>query len=77
MRAAWYEQQGPARDVLKVGTMADPAPGPGEVRIRIAVSGINPGSGFEIAERMPLEDIATAHERVEVPVSRGRVIVLP
>jgi len=34
-------------------------------------------SGFKIAERIPLEDIATAHERVEVPVSRGRVIVLP
>jgi NADPH:quinone reductase len=34
-------------------------------------------SGFEIAERIPLEDVATAHERVEVPVSRGRVIVLP
>ena len=43
MRAAWYETQGPARDVLKVGIMADPTPGPGEVRIRIAASGINPG----------------------------------
>ena len=26
MRAAWYETQGPARDVLKVGLMADPTP---------------------------------------------------
>ena len=43
MRAAWYEQQGPARDVLKIGTTAAPSPGPGEVRIRIAASGINPG----------------------------------
>src|SRR3954471_11104985 len=43
MRAAWYEQQGPARDVLKVGTMTNPTPGAGEVRIRIAASGINPG----------------------------------
>ena len=34
-------------------------------------------SGFEIAERIPLDDIATAHERVEVPVMRGRVIVVP
>ena len=43
MRAAWYERQGPAREVLKVGVMADPIPGSGEVRIRIAASGINPG----------------------------------
>jgi len=43
MKAAWYEKQGPAREVLRVGEMADPIPGPGEVRIRIAASGINPG----------------------------------
>ena len=43
MKAAWYEKQGPARDVLTVGDMPDPTPGPGEVRIRIAASGINPG----------------------------------
>jgi len=43
MKAAWYEQQGPAREVLTVGAMPDPTPGPGEVVIRIAASGINPG----------------------------------
>jgi NADPH:quinone reductase len=43
MRAAWYERQGPAREVLTVGEMPDPIPGAGEVRIRIAASGINPG----------------------------------
>ena len=43
MRAAWYEKQGPARDVLAVGEMPDPHPAAGEVRIRIAASGINPG----------------------------------
>lgn len=43
MRAAWYEKQGAARDVLVVGEMRDPEPGPGEVRIRIAFSGVNPG----------------------------------
>jgi NADPH2:quinone reductase len=43
MRAAWYEKQGPARDVLKVGEMPDPTAGPGEVRIRVSASGINPG----------------------------------
>jgi hypothetical protein len=43
MKAAWYEKQGPAREVLTVGDMLDPAPGPCELRIRIAASGINPG----------------------------------
>lgn len=43
MRAAWYERQGNARDVLVVGEMDTPHPQEGEVRIRLAVSGINPG----------------------------------
>ena len=43
MKAAWYEKQGPAREVLHVGEMPDPTPSAGEVRIRIAGSGINPG----------------------------------
>jgi NADPH2:quinone reductase len=41
--AAWYERQGAARDVLMVGEVADAQPGPGEVRLRVACSGINPG----------------------------------
>jgi hypothetical protein len=43
MKAAWYEKQGAARDVLVVGNMDDPQPSAGEVRIRIAFSGVNPG----------------------------------
>lgn len=43
MRAAWYEKQGAARDVLVIGEMDDPPPKTGEVRIKIAASGINPG----------------------------------
>src|SRR3954471_18903748 len=41
--AAWYDRPGPAAEVLEVGQMADPEPGQGEVRVRITVSGINPG----------------------------------
>ena len=43
MKAAWYERQGAARDVLVVGDMDDPQPRTAEVRIRIAFSGVNPG----------------------------------
>jgi NADPH:quinone reductase len=43
MKAAWYEKQGAAWDVLIVGDMDDPQPLAGEVRIRVAFSGVNPG----------------------------------
>ena len=43
MLAAWYERQGPASEVLQVGEMAAPEPGPGEVRVRVNLSGVNPG----------------------------------
>ena len=42
MKAAWYEKQGAARDVLTIGEMDDPQPLAGEVRIRVAFSGVNP-----------------------------------
>ncbi|MFF4503707.1 NADPH:quinone reductase [Streptomyces sp. NPDC001401] len=43
MLASWYDRQGPAADVLHVGELPDPRPGPGEVRVRVTVSGVNPG----------------------------------
>jgi len=42
MRAAYYESIGPASDVIRVGERPTPHPGPGEVRIRIHASGVNP-----------------------------------
>ena len=42
MRAAFYTSLGAARDVLKVGEQPTPMPGPGEVRVRLATSGVNP-----------------------------------
>jgi NADPH:quinone reductase len=42
MRAAYYEANGPAREVLKVGEVDTPKPGPGEVRVRLHTSGVNP-----------------------------------
>ena len=82
MRAAWYEKQGAARDVLVVGEMPDPEPGPGEVRFRVAASGINPGDakkrqnffGYEMPypRVIPHSDGAGTIDRVGdgVPASR-------
>jgi len=41
MKAVWYEQNGGA-DILEYGDMPDPEPGPGEVRVCVATSGVNP-----------------------------------
>jgi NADPH2:quinone reductase len=42
MRAALYDRYGPAGDVLRVQEIERPEPGPGEVRVKVEVSGINP-----------------------------------
>src|SRR3982074_3833094 len=42
MKAVWYERTGPAPTVLTVGEMPTPVAGPGEVRIRLEASGVNP-----------------------------------
>ena len=42
MRAAVYHRIGPAREVMRIEDVDLPEPGPGEVRVRIHVSGVNP-----------------------------------
>jgi NADPH2:quinone reductase len=42
MHAAFYEKNGPAREVLKLADVDTPRPGPGEVRVKLAASGVNP-----------------------------------
>jgi NADPH:quinone reductase len=83
MLAAWYERPGPAADVLQVGEMADPVPGPGEVRVRLTFSGVNPGDtkkrgdwvgyGMPYPRVMPHSDGAGAVDAVGDGVDRARV----
>lgn len=42
MKAAWYETNGEARDVLTIGEMDMPKPAAGEVLVRLKTSGVNP-----------------------------------
>jgi NADPH2:quinone reductase len=67
MKAAWYEKQGAARDVLVVGEMDDPPPRAGEVRIRIAFSGVNPG---DVKKREDAFGVGMPYPRV-IPQSDG------
>jgi NADPH2:quinone reductase len=67
MKAAWYERQGDARDVLKIGEMDEPQPLAGEARIRIAFSGINPG---DVKKRQDAFHLGMPYPRV-IPHSDG------
>lgn len=83
MKAAWYEQQGSAREVLVVGELPEPVPGEGEVRIRIAASGINPGDvkkrqdafgyGMPFPKVIPHSDGAGVIDRVGPGIPADRV----
>ncbi|MGB7578459.1 MAG: NADPH:quinone reductase [Pseudolabrys sp.] len=42
MQAAYYERNGLAREVLRIGEIQTPSAGPGEVRVKLAASGVNP-----------------------------------
>src|SRR6201993_5136400 len=67
MKAAWYEKQGAARDVLTIGEMDDPQPLAGEVRIRVAFSGVNPG---DVKKREDTFGVGMPYPRV-IPHSDG------
>lgn len=71
MKAAWYERQGAARDVLTVGEMDEPQPLAGEVRVRVAASGVNPG---EVKKRQDAFGYGMPYPRV-VPHSDGAGVV--
>src|SRR5216684_3617344 len=67
MKAAWYEKQGAAREVLTIGEMDEPQPSAGEVRIRIAFSGVNPG---DVKKRQNAFGVGMPYPRV-IPHSDG------
>jgi NADPH2:quinone reductase len=84
LRAAWYQSKGEAKDVLKVGEMPDPHPGPGEVRIRVYVSAVNPsdtkqragwggGAKMPFSRIIPHNDGAGVIDAVGAGVSQSRV----
>ena len=54
-RAAWYEKNGEARNVMVLGSLPLNAPGAGEVLVRLATSGVNP-SDVKSRRARPLTD---------------------
>ncbi len=53
MRAAWFTEFGPARNVLQTGEFEKPDAGPGEVLIRLHTSGVNPSDVKKRAGSFP------------------------
>ena len=61
MQAAWYERNGPAKDVLKVGDWPTPTAGAGEVLVRVHCSGVNPSDVKSRAGRPLIAPAIIAH----------------
>ncbi len=79
MKAIWYERSGPAAEVLTFGDMPTPAAGPGEVRVRLEASGVNPadvarrGGGYRAMEYprvIPNSDGAGLIDQIGAGVTR-------
>ena len=52
MKAVWYDAQGPADAVLHYGELPTPQPAPGEVRVRLRASAVNPADANRRAGRL-------------------------
>src|ERR1700730_8348100 len=70
MRAVFYELNGNAREVLRFGEIETPHPGSGEVRVKLAASGVNPS---DVKSRQGLTR-KIAYPRV-VPHSDGAGVI--
>jgi len=82
VQAAYYELNGIAREVLRVGDVETPHAGAGEVRIKVAASGVNPsdvksrqGTTRKIAypRVIPHSDGAGVIDEVGAGVSKSRI----
>jgi len=71
VRAAYYDRVGPAREVLTLGELPTPVPGPGEVRVKLAWSGVNPS---DVKARGGMRSKVLAFPRI-VPHSDGAGVI--
>ena len=71
MKAAWYDQQGSPSEVLRIGELPAPEAGPGEVRIAVRASGVNPG---DVKKRTDQFGTGMAFPRV-IPHSDGAGLI--
>jgi len=82
MKAAWYERNGSARDVLQVGELDKPKLEPGKVLVRVSVTSVNPSDTKRrarwplpsgVIRQIPHQDGAGVIEKVGDGVPKSRV----
>jgi NADPH2:quinone reductase len=83
MRAASYTELGAAADVLRIGEVDTPQPGPGEIRVKLHTSGVNPsdwkarlrgrGGAIPFAQIIPHSDGAGVVDAVGEGIDDGRI----
>jgi NADPH2:quinone reductase len=83
VKAVWYERIGPAAEVLQYGELPDPEPAPGEVRVRVAASAVNPSDAKTRAGAskrptmfpriVPQSDGAGVIDRVGAGIAENRI----
>lgn len=71
MRAAIYDQTGSAHEVLRIVDVPTPVPGPGELRVRVHWSGVNPS---DVKARAGLRSKTLPFPRI-IPHSDGSGII--
>ncbi|HZF24952.1 MAG TPA: NADPH:quinone reductase [Steroidobacteraceae bacterium] len=71
MFAAVYDRTGPAAEVLRIEEIATPTPGPGEVRVELHWSGVNPS---DVKSRAGLRTTVLPFPRI-VPHSDGSGVI--
>jgi NADPH2:quinone reductase len=83
MQAAWFENPGPAHEVLQIGEWNTPTPKANEVRIRLHASAVNPSdvkkragaqaAGLEGGAVIPHSDGAGVIDAVGPGISKARI----
>lgn len=71
MQVAFYDRSGPAAEVLQLADWPDPQPAPGELRVRLRWSGVNPS---DVKSRAGLRSSVLPFPRI-VPHSDGMGVV--
>jgi NADPH2:quinone reductase len=73
MKAAWYERNGPADEVIQIGELPDPEPGPGEAVIRVRASAVNPS---DVKSRAGLRSRMTLPRQIPHSDAAGEIVAV-
>lgn len=73
MKAAWYDRNGPAHEVIQVGELPDPVPGAGEVLVRVRATAVNPS---DVKSRAGLRAKMTVPRQIPHSDAAGEIVAV-